>query len=189
MSYRELPVTIAVERADGRVEHVRVGTATPEGSGFRLRLNEMRIGTAEASGAGYSTQAPDAPAFRSTPPPRRGGSWSGGGAPVVFPNYGRAKGAPIKGAALEELEYYANGARRSLADPSKERFHDKERALLAAIEAEIEGRDTQTTRSRPRGPADPPPDYSPRPSGPSYRDAPPDDDDPPLPTDDDEPFF
>jgi hypothetical protein len=38
---------------------------------------------------------------------------------------------------MQDLEYYANGARRSLADPSKSRWHDKERALLAAIEAEI----------------------------------------------------
>ena len=35
---------------------------------------------------------------------------------------------------MQDLEYYANGARRSLADSSKARFHDKERSLLAAIE-------------------------------------------------------
>jgi hypothetical protein len=39
---------------------------------------------------------------------------------------------------MQDLEYYANGARRSLADPSKSRWHDRERALLASIEAEIE---------------------------------------------------
>jgi hypothetical protein len=38
---------------------------------------------------------------------------------------------------MGDLEYYANGARRSLADPSKSRWHDRERALLASIEAEI----------------------------------------------------
>ena len=54
-----------------------------------------------------------------------------------FPNYGRSKNAPIFGATEQDLEYYANGARRSLADPSKARWHDKERALLAAIEAEL----------------------------------------------------
>lgn len=73
--------------------------------------------------------------------PRAAASSDGG---AVFPNYGGAKGQPIKGAAQKDLEYYANGARRSLADPSKARFHDKERALLAAIEAEL-------------GPGEPPP--------------------------------
>jgi hypothetical protein len=56
---------------------------------------------------------------------------------MVFPNYGRSKGAPIAGASAGDLEFYANGCRRSLADPSKARWHDKERSLLAAIEAEM----------------------------------------------------
>ena len=56
---------------------------------------------------------------------------------AVFPNYGTSKGAPVAGAAMKDLEFYANGARRSLADPSKSRFHAKEQALLTAIEAEI----------------------------------------------------
>lgn len=59
-----------------------------------------------------------------------------GGEPVL-PNYGRAKGQPVRGADRETLEYYADGARRSLADPAKERWHTKEQALLAAIEAEL----------------------------------------------------
>lgn len=54
-----------------------------------------------------------------------------------LPNYGRRKGEPIEGCPIADLEYYANGARRSLDDPAKARWHDKERALLAAIEAEI----------------------------------------------------
>ena len=56
---------------------------------------------------------------------------------AVFPNYGRAKGQPVAGASRQDLEHYAAGARRTLADESKARFHDKERALLAAIEAEL----------------------------------------------------
>lgn len=56
---------------------------------------------------------------------------------AVFPNYGGAKGQPVEGASVRDLEYYANGARRCLADESKARFHAKERALLAAIEAEL----------------------------------------------------
>ena len=64
----------------------------------------------------------------------RSASSSGG---VTFPNYGRAKGAPVAGASMQDLEFYANGARRSLADPAKQRFHASEQKLLDAIEAEI----------------------------------------------------
>ena len=60
---------------------------------------------------------------------------TGGG--MVFPPYGRSKGVPISGASLQDLEFYANGCRRSLGDPSKSRWHDKERVLLGAIEAEM----------------------------------------------------
>lgn len=116
------PVTVSVRRPDGRVEQVRVGTAFPEGDGFRLELGEVRIGGAPAP-------APMRPAASGS-----GGDEGG----MRLPNYGRSKNAPIFGASEQDLEYYANGARRSLADPSKARWHDKERALLAAIEAELE---------------------------------------------------
>ena len=56
---------------------------------------------------------------------------------AVFPGYGRSKGLPVAGASKGDLEFYRNGCERTLADPSKERFHAKERALLAAIEAEL----------------------------------------------------
>lgn len=56
---------------------------------------------------------------------------------AVFPNYGKTAGMPIKGASFNDLQFYKNGALRSIADPSKSRFHDRERALLAAIEAEL----------------------------------------------------
>ena len=62
---------------------------------------------------------------------------SGGSAAGMLPNYGRAKGQPIAGASLGDLEYYAEGCRKSLNDPSKERFHEQERATLAALEAEL----------------------------------------------------
>jgi hypothetical protein len=58
--------------------------------------------------------------------------------PDVFPNYGRAKGQPIIGATLQDLEYYAAGAKRSIADPEKQRFVDKEKQLLAVIEWEMQ---------------------------------------------------
>lgn len=69
--------------------------------------------------------------------PTSSGSSSSNGGVAVFPNYGRRKGEPVFGAAMDDLDYYANGCRRSLADPAKARWHDKERTLLAAIEAEI----------------------------------------------------
>ena len=56
---------------------------------------------------------------------------------LVFPPYGRSKGLPVAGASKGDLEFYKSGCERTLADPSKERFHAKERALLAAIEAEL----------------------------------------------------
>jgi len=122
MDDNRFPVTVAVTRPDGSVEHVRVGTATRRGDGFALQLGELSIGAAAA---------PDAP--------RRAPAPAGAGAPagMVFPPYGRSKGAPIAGATTGDLEFYASGARRSLADPTKSRWHEKERQLLAAIEAEL----------------------------------------------------
>lgn len=73
-----------------------------------------------------------------------------GTGPTTFPNFGKAKGQPIRDAAMADLEAYAASARRSLGDPSKARWHDKEKALLEAIEAEIdrqEGR--QASKDRP----------------------------------------
>ena len=126
MSEQGYPVTVAVRRPDGRVEQVRVGTAVKSGEGFTLTLGEMSIG---------GTPDAAAPAARRSAPASSGGG--GGGDGMVFPNYGRSKGGPIVGASMGDLEFYANGARRSLNDASKSRWHDKERQLLAAIEAEI----------------------------------------------------
>jgi hypothetical protein len=114
------PVTVAVARMDGTIEQVRVGTAFKNDDGFSLQLGELAIG-------------PNAdPAGRT---PARAATSAGGG--MVFPPYGRSKGAPIAGATMQDLEYYASGARRTLDDPAKSRWHDKERQLLAAIEQEI----------------------------------------------------
>ena len=76
--------------------------------------------------------------------------------PTALPNYGRSKGAPIQGASQQDLEFYANGARRSLADPSKARFHDKERALLEAIDQELQ-RQRGGGGGGPEGEEPPPP--------------------------------
>jgi hypothetical protein len=115
------PVTVLVKRPDGSVEPVRVGTAVRVDDGFRLSLGELSIGaTADAAPARAARDA--------------GASGDRG---AVFPPYGRSKGAPIAGASIADLEYYINGSRRSLDDPGKARWHDKERALLAVMEAEL----------------------------------------------------
>ncbi len=119
------PVTVAVQRPDGSTEQVRVGTATKSADGFSLKLGELSIGGQPVAASSYGGGS--RPAARP----------AGGGDGMVFPPYGRSKGMPISGATMQDLEFYANGSRRSLADPSKSRFHDKERVLLAAIEAEI----------------------------------------------------
>ena len=72
---------------------------------------------------------PSAPAARQSARPNTGGA--------VFPNYGRRKNEPVSGAERGDLDYYAAGCRRTLDDPGKSRWHDRERVLLAAIEAEI----------------------------------------------------
>jgi len=120
VSSQSYPVTIAVKTADGSIEHVRVGTAVRVGDGFRLTLGDLAIGAIPDSAAARRVAAP---------PPSDGG--------MVFPPYGRSKGAPIAGASVQDLEFYANGCRRTLNDPAKSRWHDKERVLLAAIEAEL----------------------------------------------------
>lgn len=61
---------------------------------------------------------------------------SANGGPV-FPPYGKSKGQPIAGASVQDLEFYASGCERTLADPAKSRWHDKERVLLNAISAEL----------------------------------------------------
>jgi hypothetical protein len=120
MNDQELPVTVAVTRADGTVEHVRVGTAFKSESGFTLRIGDLAISGTPSRGVGADTG--------------RSSGRTGDG--PVFPPYGRSKGLPIRGASAQDLEFYANGARRTLGDPGKARFHEKERSLLAIIEAE-----------------------------------------------------
>lgn len=56
---------------------------------------------------------------------------------ACFPNYGKAKGQPVAGASMADLEYYLRGCLRTLADESKSRWHDKERELAAVIRAEM----------------------------------------------------
>jgi hypothetical protein len=138
------PVWVSVTRDDGRVEQVRVGSAVKAGEGFTVAFDTMMIGSTPMAAAPRAAAARPAAAgaAASRPPP------AGGGDGMLLPNYGRSKGMPVVGASLQDLEFYANGSRRSLSDPSKARWHDKEKQLLAAIEAEI---------ARQRGEDPPPP--------------------------------
>ena len=149
---------VSVTRDDGRVEQVRVGSAVKAGEGFTVAFDTMMIGSTPMAAAPRAAAArPAAAPGGAVRPP------AGGGDGMLLPNYGRSKGMPVVGASLQDLEFYANGSRRSLSDPSKARWHDKEKQLLGAIEAEI---------ARQRG-EDPPP---------------PSDDGIPPPGDDDAPF-
>lgn len=120
-------------------------------------------------------QAP-APSNAPRTAPASNGEFGGGSG--IFPNYGRGKGQPIAGAEMGDLEYYAAGCKRTLADPNKSRWHEKERALLAAIEAEI---------ARQRGGATQHPDPSDSWGSAPTNDPPPFYDERPPP--DDEPLF
>jgi len=141
MSESEYPVSVAVRRPDGSVEKVRVGTAVKGADGFVLRLGELTIG---------ETAAPAEPR-----PAARVAAGPSGPLPTAFPNYGRSKGAPIAGASRGDLEFYANGAKRTLSDPSKARFHDKERGMLAALEAEMARQGGGSQPEEPPLPSDP----------------------------------
>ena len=136
MTEQAFPVTVLVKRPDGSSESVRVGTAVRAGDGFRLTLGELSIGA--------TADAAPSRAARDAAPAAAGG--------MVFPPYGRSKGQPIAGASVKDLEFYISGCRRTLDDPAKSRWHDKERVLLAALEAELarqqggEGGDEDSSR-------------------------------------------
>ena len=89
---------------------------------------------------------------QSSPPPA--GPPDASGRPPTLPPYGRSKGAPIAGASAGDLDYYASGCRRTLADPAKARWHEKEKLMLAAIEAE-QGRQAGGAACAPTLPSDP----------------------------------
>ena len=103
------------------VEHpVLVEVQTEEG-GVEL----VRVGTARRSGAGFVL---DLGALRIAPPAELSGR----------PTPRLAATPPPHGAGVsEELEYIAARARQTLADPSKERWHARERELLQLVEQEI----------------------------------------------------
>lgn len=78
---------------------------------------------------------PQPPPVATRPPPHDPKTGEVRGA--VFPNYGRAKGLPVEGASWDDLQWYLAGAKKSLANPDKKRFHAEEQALMDAINAEL----------------------------------------------------
>ena len=121
MSEQGYPVSVRVGS-----QLVRIGTAYREGEGFTLSLGSVIIGTTA-----------DAPSTQRRASSGDSGAFGGTGEGICLPNYGRSKGAPVRGASLSDLEFYKRGCERSLNDPSKSRWHDRERQLLSAIDAEI----------------------------------------------------
>lgn len=102
-----------------------------------------------------SGQSRPAPAAQRRPAPQQRPTDN---LPTTFPPFGKAKGALIRDALQKDLEFYVSAAQRSLTDPSKARFHDKERANLAAYEAEIaRQRGADPRQGQPDDNYDPPP--------------------------------
>lgn len=110
----------------------------------RYSLQSMTGVAADEDDDGHAAARPDEPA------PARSGRARVVEPPAAFPPFGRMKSQPIQGAPLNELEYYSEASRKTLADASKVRFHDKERALLAAYEEEIR-RQKGGTAPEPKG--------------------------------------
>lgn len=96
---------------------VRIGTAIADGDGsFTLNLGGLSMGPGQASTS-------------------RGGAAGASGA--VLPPFGRKRGQPIAGCDLENLEWYRGVVQKSVDDPDKARFRERNQEVLSAIEAEI----------------------------------------------------
>lgn len=94
---------------------VLVEVARPDGS-----QELVRVGTARRDGAGFVL---DLGALRIGSPP-----------PVAQ----QPSASMPAGGTVEELEYIANRARKTLADASKSRWHAQEKALLEQVELELQ---------------------------------------------------
>ena len=104
---------MADEDGDGNAGSVRVKSNTPQTQGQMVDTLKASIKQIEE---------------------RRPAETSPG---AIFGNYGQAKGQPVRGASEKDLRYYLSGCQKTLADPSKKRYHDSEARLAAAIEAEL----------------------------------------------------
>lgn len=117
---RGIPITLALTRKDGSIKRVRLGVALSGDDGLTLQVAEA--GLERLREALLERPAPEAAA--------------------------PAMAAAGDSASIQELEVYAARARRTLADPSKARWHERERAVLAAIEEELARRRAAAGDSR-----------------------------------------
>lgn len=98
---------------------VVVEVARPDGS-----QELVRVGTARRDGAHFIL---DLSALRISPV----------AAAAVVPSTQSISAPPAQGGTIEDLEYIAARARRTLADVSKARWHNQERDLLNQVESEM----------------------------------------------------
>jgi hypothetical protein len=68
--------------------------------------------------------------------------------------FGKLKGQPPSAMSDSDIQWYMGASQRSLADPAKARFHDAERAWLAALQAEIAARSGGSDEPPPPGDED-----------------------------------
>jgi hypothetical protein len=121
----------------GEMAGFPVPDRTPQGVGTsvtyarRYTLGAMTGAVSEEDDDGGNGGKPKAASGGGTAPR------DAGKAPVTFPNFGKAAGQPIQGAALKDLEFYAERMRESISSPEKANFKAKNEAMLKAIEAEI----------------------------------------------------
>lgn len=130
MTEKGVAVTVKVRRDDGSTEHVRVGTAYRADGAFRIRFGEMFIADAGLPrGLAVETEGEAIPLKVE---------------PVSWKDPASVASTANDTSALRGLEFCAERARRNLANPAKARWHEDERALLEAIEAEL-SRQRRTT--------------------------------------------
>jgi hypothetical protein len=161
----------------GRLTNFPVPDKTPQGVGTaityarRYTMGAMVGVVSEEDDDGGNAGKPKAKR-ESREMPATGGAAPepSGGAPTHFPKFGKGNGAAIRDAAPAVLEFHIDAARKSLADPSKAKWHAKESALIGALEAEL-ARQRGATKAIVNGPPDPAGPPPPKAPSPAYHDA------------------
>ena len=82
---------------------------------------------------------------------------TGGGTVTTFPKYGNNAGGEIRGAKAGDLEFYGSRARRGMAEKTGWKA-DNDRALVAAIDAEIARQNASPVQEAALEFGSPPPD-------------------------------
>ena len=127
----------AMDSGDKSVYKAETG-ATKYGilKGFLIPTREDAEGDESVD---HATSAPSAtlpaPARQAAPPAQHRPAASG--LPDTFPGFGSQKGKPIATADAKNLSWYLKCSKENLANPEKERWHDKERSYIQAYEAAL----------------------------------------------------